>query len=167
MSAHEFGHGMHDHVGAIFDRPQQDWRGDRVVDDQRHAVLMRDPRQSLDVRNISGWIADAFAIDRPRVFIDHLFNVVGMVGLGEPSFDTALRKDVRQQGVGGAVKLGSRNDVVAQLGDVDQRILDGGHSGTYAERIHSAFERGHAFFQNSVGGVPDAGVDVALDVQIE
>src|SRR5271165_3273428 len=28
VSSHEFRHGMHNHIGAIFDRPQQDWRGD-------------------------------------------------------------------------------------------------------------------------------------------
>ena len=39
VPAHELRQGMHDDVGAVFDRPQQDGRGNRVVDDQRNAVL--------------------------------------------------------------------------------------------------------------------------------
>ena len=38
MAAHELGQRMHDDVGAVLDRAQQDRRRDRIVDDQRHAV---------------------------------------------------------------------------------------------------------------------------------
>ena len=46
VAAHELGQRMHDDVGAVFDRPQQDRRRDRVVDDQRHAVPVRDVGQA-------------------------------------------------------------------------------------------------------------------------
>ena len=49
VSPHELRHGMNHDVGAVFDRPQQNRRGDRVIDDQRHAMLVRHSRQALNV----------------------------------------------------------------------------------------------------------------------
>jgi hypothetical protein len=61
---------MYDHVGAVFNRPQQDGRRDCVVDNQWDAVFVRDTCESFDVRDVSGWVAYAFAKDRSRVFVD-------------------------------------------------------------------------------------------------
>src|SRR5438876_1172474 len=49
MPSHELGHGMNHHVGAVFNWPQQDWCRDRVVYDQRHAMLVRHSRQTLAI----------------------------------------------------------------------------------------------------------------------
>ena len=38
MPSHEFGQRMHNDVGAVVDRPDQDRRGHCVVDDERHAI---------------------------------------------------------------------------------------------------------------------------------
>ena len=61
MPAHEFGERMHHHIGAMRDRPHQDGRGDGIVHDQGHAVLVRDIRNRLDVADIAGGIADRLA----------------------------------------------------------------------------------------------------------
>ena len=74
---------MHDDVGAVVDRPQQDRRRHGVVDDQRHAMTMRDRGQRLDVADIAGRIADALAEDRARVVVDQLLDRIGAVALGK------------------------------------------------------------------------------------
>ena len=90
-----------------------------------------------------------------------------MICFGEPSFNAPFRKDVRQQSIGCAVKLGERDDVVARLGDIDQGVLDRRHSGTHAEAIYSTFECGNSFLQNCIGRISDPGVDVPLNLQVE
>ena len=50
VAADELGQRMDDDVGAMLDRPHQIGRGQRVVDDQRQAVLARDRRRSSRCR---------------------------------------------------------------------------------------------------------------------
>ncbi len=151
------------YVCAVFDGPQQNWRSDGVVDYERNAVLVRDAGQALDICNIARGIADAFAIDGPRVFVDQCIHFVRTVGLREFRVDPALGEDMRQQRVRRPVELGDRHDVGACFGNVDQRIFDRRHPRTHAEPIDSAFEGSNTFFEDRVGGVADAGVDIPFN----
>ena len=121
MSAHELGHGMHHYVGAVFDRPQQVGRSDRVVDDQRHTMLVCDLGQPFDVRDIARRVTDALAVDGPGVFVDELIYVLGAIARREARGDSTLREDVREQSVGSTVELRQGNYVIARLGDIDER----------------------------------------------
>ena len=106
---------MHDDVGAVIDRAEQDRRRHRVVDDQRDAVPCADLRQRLDVADIAGRIADAFAEHRAGVLVDQAFDVVGLIGRGEPRRDAEARQQVGEQRVGRAVELRHRHDVGAGI----------------------------------------------------
>ncbi len=111
VPAHELGQRMHHDVGAVFDRPQQDRRGDRVVDDQRHAVFVGHARQRFDVADISRRIADTFAKDRPRLVVDQLLDILGTIRFREADRDSLAWQNVSEQCVGGAVELRNRDDV--------------------------------------------------------
>ena len=74
VAAHKLGQRMNDNVRAKFDRPQQDRRSDRIVDDQRHAVPVCHLGQRLNVADISCRIANAFAEHRARLLVDQLLN---------------------------------------------------------------------------------------------
>ena len=52
--------------------------------------------QSLDVGDVSGWIANAFAVDGAGVLVDQLLDVFGLIGLSEFSANAALAKDMRE-----------------------------------------------------------------------
>ena len=67
MTAHEFGQRVHDDVGTVIDRAQQDGRCDGVIDDQWNALPVRDLRQRLDVADVPGRIPDALAEHRTRI----------------------------------------------------------------------------------------------------
>ena len=71
--------------------------------------------QPLNVRHVSRRITHTLAINRTRIFVDQLFNVLGMVGFRETRLDSALRKNVCEKRVGRSIKLRSGNDVVARL----------------------------------------------------
>ena len=131
---------MQDNIGAILDRPQQDRRGNGVINDQRHAVLVRDLSQAFDIGHVSRRIAHTLAVDRAGIFVDQLLHIFGAIGSRKARRNSALREDVREQRVRGAVELRKRNDVVARLGNVNQRIFDRRHPGTHAESVDSSFK---------------------------
>jgi hypothetical protein len=58
VPAHELGERMQHDVGAMFDRLAEIGRGQRVVDDQRHAGLLRDLRDAADVGDEAAGIGD-------------------------------------------------------------------------------------------------------------
>ena len=108
---------MHDDVGAVLDRAQQDRRRHRVVDDQRHAARVRHVGERLDVADVAGRIADALAEHRAGVVVDQRRDVLGAVARGEARLDAVAAQDVREQRVGGAVELRRRDDVAAAVGE--------------------------------------------------
>src|SRR5579863_1209344 len=128
---------------------------------------MSDTGKPFDVYDIAGGIADTLAIDSASLIVDEFFDVFRTVSGGEAATDAALGKNVLDQGVRGAVELGSRDDVCARFGDIHQGIFDGGHPRAHAKSFHSAFQSGDALFQDSVGGIADAGINVANHIVIE
>ena len=148
VAAEKFRQRMHGDVGAVIERLQQDRGGDRVVDDQRHAMAMRDLRQRLDVADIAGGIADRLGEDRLGVLVDQLLDGVRLVAVGEAGGDALARQDVAEQGVRGAVELRHGDDVAAGVGEVDEREMQRRLSGGDRERADAAFEFGDALFKN-------------------
>ena len=56
-----------DDVGAVLERPAQVRRGERVVDDERHAGVVRDRGERRDVADVELRVADRLGVDRLRV----------------------------------------------------------------------------------------------------
>ena len=105
MAAEKLRQRMDGDVGAVVERFQQDRGGDGIVDDQRHAMAMRDLCQRLDIADITGGIADSLGKDRLGVLVDQLFDGIRLVARGKAGSDALARQHVRQQGVRGAVEL--------------------------------------------------------------
>ncbi len=158
---------MDGNVGAVVERLEQDRGGDRVVDDQRHAVAMRDLCQSFDVADVAGGIADGLGEHGLGVIVDQPFDRIGLVAVGEAAGDALARQDVREQRVRGAVKLRNRNDIAAGVGDVDERQMQRGLSGRDRERADAAFEVGDALLEYGGGRIGDSAVAIAFGFEIE
>ncbi len=103
----------------------------------------------------------------PRILVDHCRDVGGMIAFGEADLDPEAREQMGEQGVGGAVELRNGDDVVAKLGEVKHRIMQGGLPGADAERLQPAFERGNAAIEHVGRRIADAAVAIALAFQIE
>jgi hypothetical protein len=86
-------------IGAVVEGFQQDRRRDRVIDNQRYAVTMSDFRQSFNVANIAGRIADSLGKDSLGVTIDKLFDCLRLIAVGKAGRDALARQDVGEQGV--------------------------------------------------------------------
>ncbi|MNT09499.1 hypothetical protein D3C72_1442850 [compost metagenome] len=72
-----------------------------------------------------------------------------------------------EQGVGAAVELGGGDNVVAGGGQRLDGVGDGGRPRRDHQTGYAPLEGGHPLFQHVVGGVHDAGVDVAGHRQVE
>ena len=77
-----------DDVRAMLDRPQQDRRGNRVVDDERHAMLVGHCSQPLDIADVPRRIADTFTEYRSRIAVDQLGDCLRIVRLREAHRDS-------------------------------------------------------------------------------
>ena len=153
---------MHDDVGAVVDRPQQDRRRHRVVDDQRHAVPVRDLGQRFDVADVAGRIADAFA-EHGAVLSSISFSIASARSDSANRTVTALaRQHMGEQRVRRAVELRHRDDVAAQSSEVEDRIVQRGLAGADAQRLDAAFERGDAPLEHGDGRIADAAVAIAV-----
>ena len=72
-----------------------------------------------------------------------------------------------QKVIGTAVDGLGRYDMVARVGDVEDRVGDRGGAGGHGEGAHAPFQRGDALLQDVLGGVGQAAVDVARVRQAE
>ena len=101
------------------------------------------------------------------LLVDQLFDRFWRIRLRESDTDSLAGQKVSEQRVGGAVELRSGDDVAPQLGyilhGVGNRRLTAGD----AQRIEAALERGDAPLEHRGGRVADAGVAIALCLQIE
>jgi hypothetical protein len=167
MTAHEFGQRMHDHVGAIVDRTQQNRRGNRVIDNQWHAMSMRDPCQALDVADIAGRVADAFTEYGPSVVVNQCFDGMGLIAFGKPRFDALLAKHMREQGVGRTVELGYRDDVPTAIGEVNDGKVKRRLTSADSQSRDTALKIGDAPLQYGIGRIVDPAIAKAFDLEIE
>src|SRR5262249_4190721 len=144
VPAHELRQRMHHNVCAVGDRPQQDRRGDRIVDDQRNAVAVGYVSERLDITNVSRWITDTFAKYRSRLVIEQLFYRLGLIRLRKADVDSLTPQNVGEQCVRSSGKLRTRNDVAAELRDVERRVIERRLACADAQRLEPSLERGDA-----------------------
>ena len=167
MAAEELRHRLHHDIRAELDGPQQHRRGDGVVDDQRHALRMRDRGQCLDIADIAGGVADGLAEDRDRILVDQLCDIVGLVRGGEARRHAHARQDVGEERVCRAIELRHRHDVAAGIGDAEHRVMERRLARSEAERAGAAMQRRQPPLEHGGRRVADAAIAEALGFEIE
>jgi len=63
--------------------------------------------------------------------------------------------------------LRHRHDVAAEVGDIENGVIERRLARTDAQRLDAAFERGDAPFQDRVGRIGNAAIPESLDFEIE
>ncbi|MCY1425350.1 hypothetical protein D9M71_411370 [compost metagenome] len=123
--------------------------------------------QRSDINDIAGGIADGLAEYRFGTRVDQRFEGGDIVMGREAGVDSHAWQGVRQQVVGAAVQLGHRDDIVAGFGDGLDGVGDSRHTRGDGQRANPAFQGGHALLEHVVGGVHDARIDVAGNLQVK
>jgi hypothetical protein len=167
MAAEELGQRMNGDVSAVVERLEQDRRRHRVVDHQRHAVTMRNLGQCLDIADISGRVPDRFGKHRSGVLVDQFLDRIGLVGFGKAGGDALARQDVAEQRMRGAVQLRHRNDIAADVGEIDDGKMQCRLAARDRQRADAAFELGDALFEDRGRRVGDPAVTIAFGFQVK
>ena len=161
VPAHELRQRVDDDVGPEIDRAAKVRRGKGVVDDKGNIVLVGDPSHRFDVQHVAPRVADRLAVQALRLRRDRLAEVLGIVRFDERRVEAEFPEADIELRVGAAVERARRHHLVAghhQAADGDEL---GRLPARHRQRRGSVLERRHPLFQYPVGGVHDAGVNVA------
>ncbi len=151
-----------DDVAAEAERTAEDRSREGVVDNERHAVFVRDARELGDVEDAAGRIRDRLAEDALGVGPEGLLDLLlAGVGVDEGELDAELLQRDREEVEGAAVDLRRGDDMVAGVAEVEDREGRRRLAGRGENRGDAALERGDLLSHHVVGGVGEAGVEVA------
>jgi len=145
----------------VFERAAEVRRRERIVDEQRHAVVVGDVRDALDVGRDQRGVPDRLEVDVRGVLVDGLGVPLVVERVDEPGRDAAALDGVGEVGVGAAVQRRGGDDVVTRRGEQERRHVERGHPRGGRDRADAALERGDPLFEGGVRRVHQPRVDVA------
>ena len=104
---------MEHEVGAVLERLHEIRRGERRVDEERQAVLVRERRHARDVEHVEPGIAERLAEQEACLRADRRLPRVEIARVDERRRDAEARQRVVEQVVRAAVEGARRDDVRA------------------------------------------------------
>ena len=168
MTVHVFGCRMSDDISSPLERTAVDGRWERVVDDEGHAVTMGDASKLLDVEHTTTGIRDGLAKQSLRVRTEGGFDffLAGFL-VHECAVDAQFLQRHPEEIIGASIDFVGSHEVVASLADVEQSIEVGSLSAGREHSAHTPFESSNLAGHSIVGGILQAGVEIAFFLQIE
>ncbi len=167
MAPHVLGQRVHHDVRPELDRLHQHRRGHGVVHYHGHPVGVRHRRDDFEVGDVAGRVTDGLAEDCRGPVVDQGLQGGRTVIPGKPDLDTQAGEGMREERVGAAVEQWYRDDVVAGLGDRQDRVVDGGLPRAEREGRKAPFQRRDTLLEHVVRRVHDPRVDVPRHHQVE
>ena len=167
MAAEKLRQRMHDDIGAILDRPHQIGRGERVIDDQRHAGFLGDRGDGGDVSNNAAGIGDRLDEDRLDLRRQRGAERLRVGRIGKAHRPAAFLEGVRELVDRSAIELPRRDELIPWL---EQRVEDQhlrGVTGRHRKRRRPAFKRRDPLLEHGLGRIGDARIDVAERLEVE
>jgi len=167
VAGEPLGRRLPDEVGAVVERAAEVRGRERVVDEQRDAVVVGDVGDPLDVGRDQGRVPDGFEVDVGGVFVDRLRVPLVVERVDEPRRDPAPLDGVGEIRVGAAVQRRRRDDVVARGREHERRQIERRHPGRRGDRADAVLEGGDPLFESGVRRVHNPRVDVSGLLQCE
>ena len=168
MSVHILCGGMCDDVASPLKRAAVDWRGECVVNNQRHTVLMGYACEFLDVEHLASRIGDSLAEHGLGIRAERLLDfLIRGILIDKCALDAQFLKRDTEEIKCATVNLVRCDDMVARLADVKHRIEVGSLSRRGKHSPHSTFERGNRSCHRIIGGVLQSGIEIPLFLEVE
>ena len=168
VAVHVLGGGVGDDVGAPLDGTAVHRGGEGVVHDQRHAVAVSRGGELLNVQHRQGRVGDGLAEDSAGVGPEGGLQLFLRAVWGdEGGLDAHFGHGDGDQVEGAAVYAGGGHDVVSAVHDVEQGEKVGSLAGGGQHGGGAALQGGDLGGHIVVGGVLEAGVEIAAGLQVK
>ena len=167
VSASEFGGAVDCDVDAVFKRAKHYGREDRVVAEDRDAGGMGDVGDRLVIEHVVLWVGERFDINRFGFRADGLRDVLRIGRVDERDVNAETFHGLAEEGDSPSVKRGGRDDMTAGMGQVEDRHGDGLLPAGESDGSDSAFECGHASFEDVGRRVAESCIDPAWFFQVK
>ena len=168
QSVHIFRGGVGDDVGAPFKRPAVHGRGESIVHDEGHPVLVGNLSEALDVENGTARVRDGLAEECFRVRTEGGLNLLVAGFLRDKrTLDAEFFQRHTEEVVGTAVDFVGGDEVVAGLTDVEDGVEVGGLTRGGQHSPHTAFQCGNLRCYRIVRRVLQAGIEIALLFEVK
>ena len=159
---------MRHDVAAKLERSAQDRRRERVIDDERHAVLVRDLRELRNVENRARGIRHRLAENALRVRTERRLNRLRVrIRIDERELNAELLERDREEIERAAVDLRGADDMVAGVADVENRKGRRRLSRRSQDRRHAPFERRDLLRHEIVRRICQPRVEIASRLQVK
>ena len=168
VTVHVLRRGVRHDVAAPFKGTAVDGCGKGVIDDERHAVLVRHLGKALDVEHVAAWVRDGLAEEALRVGAEASLDAfVVPVGVDEGALDAELLQRHAEEVERAAVDSVGGDEVVASLTDVEDGVEVRRLSAAGQHSAHAAFEGSNLLSHGIVRRVSQAGIEVAAVLEVE
>ena len=161
------GGGVHDDVGAPFERPLQHRRGEGVVEHDLGAGLVRQVAHRLDVDDVEHRVGRRFEQHGLRRLGQRLLPGLQVAAVDELALDAVLGQEIGHDVVARAEELARRDDAIAGLQQRQQREEHRRHAGRGGAAGLGAFERRQPVLEHGDGGIAEARILVVAALALE
>ena len=168
VAVHVLGGGVGDDITAVLEGTAEDGRGEGVVHHQGHIVLVRQLGVSFDIEDHQGGVGHGLTEEQTGVLVHHGLDLsIGHVGGGESHLNAHLLQSDGEKVDGTAVDGGQGDDVLTGGGDVQHGGEVGGLTRGDQHGANASLHLGNLGLHAGEGGVGDAGVHVAVGLQVK
>ena len=158
---------MDDQRGPVVDRLAQPGRRQRVVDHQRHACIVGDLGDRLEVADHATRIGEALDEECLGLVVDRALEVVGHVGIDDVRLPAELRIGVAHLLQRAAVEARRGDDFVARPHQREQRQHLRGMARRGDRAAAAAFECRQPRLERRIGGIGQPRIDEAHGLEVE
>jgi hypothetical protein len=128
---------------------------------------MGDGGNTLQIGHIQLGIADGFGVDGLRFRCNRLFQSVQIVRFHEVDLNSQTGESIVVEVVGPTVEIVHRDNLVARLGNVEERQCDRRLTARHGQGADAAVKKSDSLFENVRRRIHEAGVDVSELLEAE
>ena len=103
MSTDKFGGGMNNNISTMLQRLYKVRSCQRIVDDKRDAVFVRDIGNCANIERIKAWVTECLGVDGLRSLIDSGAEIVRVAAIDKAGSNAHFRQCVVKKVVGSTI----------------------------------------------------------------
>ena len=162
VPAEPFGEGVHHDVCAVFKGTGEVGGREGRIDNEGYSAGVGVLGDCIQIGDLKSRVGNGLGEEGARFVVGGLGEIFGILRVDKANLDSESGEDVVELGVGAAIEISGGDNVVSNLGEIDDGVEDSRGAGGEGESRHfvGAFEQGDPCFENRLSGIHDAAVNV-------